>query len=1100
MLVNRLSSSGGFCCYARWLIAIAIIAVFQLSAPLTTHALAQPAEGQSSEEALAIYADAANFQNNGAYDLAIEQWRKFLDQFPNDPLASKAAHYLGNALMQRPEPDHLAAADAYKQALQDKEFELREEALVNRGWSLHAAGQSGGNAELHREALDAFEQLLKEYPRSKLLSQTLFYAGEAAYAASELTKAIYYYDTLLKRDDASAEPLQCQALYAKGVAWEEAKETANALQTFDQFLSDCKDSPLFGEVALRKGDLLADQGQWDQADAAFQQAYAAGGDLADYALYRRAYALSQSNQTEQAAEVYRKLGEEFPQSQYATIARLSAAQAFYRAGQDDQAEAAFRALLEDADGEVRMEAVHWLSQIALRRGEPGKVIELARPVLDDVAAAPYRSAVQIDLAEALAANPETRGDAIDLFLEASEAADDPDVAARALYNAAFTALQLGDTARTIELAQQFLGRFPQDILAGDVRYVEAEAHLQQQDYELAADKYDALLKDTEPDNPSRALWQLRAARAEYLAGRYESLTRRMREAVPQMQTEQMKSEAEFLLGAGLLLGGASEEAIPHLEASLGESVPPSQAADALLLLGRAHLATGASDAAIASWKRLVETYPQSRAAEEAQFRLAQQYAEAGQYDAAQQAYQAVIDSGIDPQLVPLAWYGIGWARLQQKDFAGAIDALNSALAHPEGQATRADALLARGMAFRRSDRAAEARQDFEAFLDEEPEGKKLADGLYELALLASEQGQLDQAVAYLRQVVDQVPDYEALDQVRYELAWALKESDQPQAAAEQFARLAEQFPDSPLRAEARFYQAQQLYDARKWEEAEGIFREAAEALPQQNELRPRALYRLGWTQFQQRDFAEARESFQRLLSDYPDGALRVDAHLMVAETYFQADEFQPAIAAYEQAREAIDAAGPLPPDTAGSQQRIRELVMLHGAQSLSQLERYEEAIEWLDALRSKYPSTVYLAQVFYELGYAYHQQGDPERALHHYAEVAGNYRSEIAARARFMIGEIHFSARDFAKAIPEFQRVMYGFGAEDAPDNIKTWQAKSGFEAGRCAELLISSARADRRSAAIRAAKEFYQYVVEKHPGDPLAAKARQRLSVVENL
>jgi hypothetical protein len=97
-----------------------------------------------------------------------------------------------------------------------------------------------------------------------------------------------------------------------------------------------------------------------------------------------------------------------------------------------------------------------------------------------------------------------------------------------------------------------------------------------------------------------------------------------------------------------------------------------------------------------------------------------------------------------------------------------------------------------------------------------------------------------------------------------------------------------------------------------------------------------------------------------------------------------------------------------------------------------------------------------------------------------------------------MIGEIHFGNRDFEKAIPEFQRVMFGFGAEKAPKSIKNWQAKSGFEAGRCSELLLQQAKTPTaRQKAEKFAEEFFRYVVTRHPQHDLAAKSRDRLEAL---
>ena len=43
---------------------------------------------KSSLKAVAAYADAAKFQNMKLYDIAIEDWQRFLTKFPDDPLAS----------------------------------------------------------------------------------------------------------------------------------------------------------------------------------------------------------------------------------------------------------------------------------------------------------------------------------------------------------------------------------------------------------------------------------------------------------------------------------------------------------------------------------------------------------------------------------------------------------------------------------------------------------------------------------------------------------------------------------------------------------------------------------------------------------------------------------------------------------------------------------------------------------------------------------------------------------------------------------------------------------------------------------------------------
>ncbi len=114
--------------------------------------------------------------------------------------------------------------------------------------------------------------------------------------------------------------------------------------------------------------------------------------------------------------------------------------------------------------------------------------------------------------------------------------------------------------------------------------------------------------------------------------------------------------------------------------------------------------------------------------------------------------------------------------------------------------------------------------------------------------------------------------------------------------------------------------------------------------------------------------------------------------------------------------------------------------------------------------QSKFPESTYLPEITYELANCYQNLQKTAKSLELFEDVANKNRNEIGARARFMMGEVYFSQKEFAKAIQEFQKVMYGFGAQQAAEPIKNWQARSAVEAGRCAELLIGDLQGERRA------------------------------------
>ncbi|MEM9828663.1 MAG: tetratricopeptide repeat protein, partial [Planctomycetota bacterium] len=300
--------------------------------------------------------------------------------------------------------------------------------------------------------------------------------------------------------------------------------------------------------------------------------------------------------------------------------------------------------------------------------------------------------------------------------------------------------------------------------------------------------------------------------------------------------------------------------------------------------------------------------------------------------------------------------------------------------------------------------------------------------------------------------------------------------------------------------------AETLYELALLDQYAGAWKPAAEHLQRIVDEVPSfdalddVLYRLGWAYFKDGDLDKSRDAFERQLEIAPEGGYALDAVVMSGETYFRSGQYVRSLEAYRKARQWIREAD----DTSmrlrdPKKSRIRELALLHGGQAAAQTEDFEEALQWYNELKTRFPSTSYLAQLIYELGATHQKLGDDDRALHFFDQASDGYRNEIGARARFMAGEIHFGRRDFKQAIGEFQRLMFGYGGAQAPDNIQAWQAKAGFEAGRCSELLASSAATTAaREKAVGFAERFYNYVIKQHAGSDLADKSRQRLEAIQ--
>ena len=173
-------------------------------------------EEKRKERVRALFADAANAQNNGAYPLALEQWQKLIKEFPGDPLASSARYYLGLCYQEQSPPDYPNAVGSFRKSLEDKDLKEQEEALVNLGWCLVQLGsdpQNESKAAL-AEASKVFASFLEKYPDSPSVDRAIFYAGEAESRLGNTERAVGFYNQLAQNKKLATSPLVPEALFA----------------------------------------------------------------------------------------------------------------------------------------------------------------------------------------------------------------------------------------------------------------------------------------------------------------------------------------------------------------------------------------------------------------------------------------------------------------------------------------------------------------------------------------------------------------------------------------------------------------------------------------------------------------------------------------------------------------------------------------------------------------------------------------------------------------------------------------------------------------------------------------------------------------------
>ena len=1033
---------------------------------------------QSAAEARVFYSDAANLQNAGEFDLAAEQWEAFVDRFPKDPLSRRARHYLGVCYLQLARYDD-AARIIQKVVADPGELDILDQTYANLGWAYHSLALKG-NKDAFAKSARVFAKLVEQFPKSKFVDQALYYLGDSYYLQGKLKEALPFYIRLAEEFPDSK--LRRDGLYALGVTYQDLEQHAPAGKAFQSFLDEFSTDKLASEVRMRQAEVMLQTGRVAEAEQAFAiLAETPDNEQADYALLRQAYCASRQDRFADAAERYVSLIAKYPESEHLATATMSAGRAFYRAGDFDNAAKWFQRVVTGGTPD-QAEAAHWLCRIQLKKQQPEAARQLAEQILTKVNEGPYVVELKLDHADALYQQPEHRAEAFKEYLRLFREQPQHAVAAQALYNASYAAMELGDHDLAIEMTRRFAEAFPNHALAVDTDHVGAESLLLKGEHASAAKAFSQLIAAHE-DHANRTTWYLRRATAHYLLGQFQETIDSLKPILDQLRRPDSRAEAQFLTGTSFRRLGKHQEAVDSLQAALRESPKWRQSDEVLLNLARSQIELNQSEKAKSNLQRLIKQQPESRLIPRAYYELGETLFLDGQYNTATQAYAAVIKQSDNPELVAHARFGQAWSLIKEATY----DRAELPLTEIINQAGPAQLVIrarnARAICRQKGGNFEGALDDINTYLKSKPKGKDLADGLYLRALCEVGLAKHEAAIRTLTTILDRVASHADGAKVLYELAWAHKELKQDAQASDAFERIATEFPESTYAAEAHYHVGEQLYAKGDYDSARSHYSVASQATPP-GELTEKALYKLGWANFQLQSYAESEKIFRRQREIADQGRLADDALFMQAESLFQQDEYKSALRLFQQVRQR---------DLADEQ--MASLARLHGAQCASQLKQWSECLDWLKPFIDQEEKSRYSSEAHYEYAWALQNLGRVKDARSHYQAVAETSRDALGAQARFMLGELEFAEKRFVNAVREFRLLMYGFGGDAAPEDVKPWQAKGALEAGRASAILAGQASntAEKRQY-LEAARKYLTFVIDRFPATKEAKVAESQL------
>ena len=932
------------------------------------------------------------------YDLAAEEYEKFLATAEPGPDADDARYGLANAFL---------FLGKYKDAR--RVFEQFAEAAprhINAPTALYRVGETAyllGDLPASRIALERFTST---NPTHRHAETAWSHLGDVYLRSGDLPKAKEAYRVVLK--------------------------TASG--------------PLAHRARLGLGRALLTLGEYDAAVSTLADLAKTGGpewlDKAWFETGRVELAAARYDRGVTAFETLEKLA---PKSPLLPESKLLRAEALGRLNRRDEAEALLGPLVASPSPNLAAPAADALGVSLLARGEAEKALALFDDALkkyEKTSTAPVLAFHSGEASRRLGRIDDARS----RFLKLAETFPNDPLAESAVLRAAELALEARDFAAARESASAFAARFPKSVLNADAQLIEGRAALGSGEAKEAIRTLATALADAKPT--PRTAQAIRyylglAYRADGQAEKADEVLGMLAKT-----SDPAAVDAQFLVGQGHVEAGRFAEAIPALESYL-ERKPKGDVADfALSHIAHAQLELGRLDAAQATLDALTARFPKSKALPRTRLRVAESALSAKSFDRAAGLFALAAETD-DPQVKARALSGLGWAKLGAGQGGESAEAFARLLAAAPDHALAADGALARGRALERDKQVDQAIAAYALTAKNYPKSDAAGPALLAQARLLVEAKRPSEAVPVFEAVVK---DYlknagEPLDGVLVEWAWATVDSGKVVEADKIFERILQEFPESPHAAEARFNLADSAFASRRFEPiAAWLAPVIAAGTKAEPALVQKSLYRLGRTQVERKQWSEAAKSFARLADEFPSGPYRREARFWKAESLFQSGDVKGA----EPEFAALSKEPPTPsdPPTLLASARRRRV------QALAQLERWADTLAAADAFKSDFPKDPQLPEIAYSRGRALGGLAKFDEARLAYDEViVARKGTELAAKAQFMRGESYFHQKTYRDALREFLKVDYLY---DSPE----WQAAALLEAGKVHEQLAQWAEA----------------------------------------
>ncbi len=619
----------------------------------------------------------------------------------------------------------------------------------------------------------------------------------------------------------------------------------------------------------------------------------------------------------------------------------------------------------------------------------------------------------------------------------------------------------GEYRQVVDLLRAFTIAYPQSSFLDQALYRRGEAYFKLGDYEAASADFEGLARQR-PDSDllDRTSYWLGESRLRQ--GDHE----RARQAYQSVYHNNADSPvADYALYSMGWIAQELEEygdAVTYYQRVVDEYMGSDLLSTCLFKMGQCYFAMQQYSEAADAMTQVIQLDLGPEVSANAGFLLGESYYHLEEYTLARRHYERVAGDHPDHEAAPEARVAIGWTYLKEGEAASAATAFAAAVEQYPDSPVAGGAQYRLGVALKEAGRGDEALDAFLATADRYPADEWSEDALLEAALIRYRQGAWARSREILQRILTDYqtsslaaesaellgecwlaegnwieaanafqavitgwPGASTASLALFQRSYCLFQLGRLTEAAEGFALYRRENGADPMAPDALFFQAEAVYRSGEYGESEGLYRRYLQDFPD-GERTIDAEYGVGWSFFSRDLWDSAIESFRRVVAaGGGDETLKRDAHLRIADAWFNLHRYRDAAVTYSNVLDRNPAAADA------------DRVAYSSGDAYIRAGQYESALAILGRIVARYPSSEYYDDALYWRGWSLFRMEEYNRAIEEYGKVQALRPPSIyEPDAGYGIGDALYNAGRYEEALAAYRAV-----ADAHPD--ENWLAEA---------------------------------------------------------